>query len=128
MHMYSRLGWVDVDQGAARETCERHPDDWTLKPWIRPGGAPNMNIPHDWQFKSAANRIDLARQIRGFDQPGETAAGLGITHPVIADEIIRAYVGGSQHPASTFDWKGMDPAARAMAVHALGADHSEIAA
>jgi hypothetical protein len=98
MHMYSRLGWVDVDEGAARETCQRHPLEWSLQPWIRPGGAANVNLGHDWQFRSASDRIELARRIMGWDMPGETAAALGITHPVIADEIIRNYIAGSTHP------------------------------
>jgi hypothetical protein len=128
MRIYNCNGWIDTsDESGARETCQRHPDEWTLHPWIRPGGAANVNLPHDWQFRSASDRIELARQIKGWDMPGETAEALGITHPVIADEIIRAYVGGSQHPAGSYDWKGMDPAARARAVHAVGADHSEIA-
>src|SRR5260370_27616551 len=98
MHIYNRQGWVDVDQGAARETCQRHPDEWTLRPWIRPSGMPQVNIPDDWQEKSAANRIDLARQIKGGDLNGESAGDLGVADPVIADETIRNYIAGSQHP------------------------------
>jgi hypothetical protein len=100
MHMYSRLGWVIVDDGAARETCQRHPDEWRLKPWTRPDGAPNVNIPHNWQEQSADRRLDLARQIKSGDLNGETAAALGITDRNIADEIIRAYIAGTKHPES----------------------------
>jgi hypothetical protein len=97
--MYNRNGWIDTsDEGGARETCVRHPEQWALKPWIRPGGAPNVNVPDDWQSKSAAVRIDLARMIKGGDQNGETAAALGITDRGIADDIIRAYLAGSTHP------------------------------
>jgi hypothetical protein len=98
MRMFNCNGWVDVDEGAARETCQRFPEQWSLHPWTRPGGTPNVNIPDNWQEKSAATRIDLAREIKGGDLNGETAAALGITDPGVADEILRAYVIGSQHP------------------------------
>jgi hypothetical protein len=99
MRIYNRNGWVDTsDEGGARETCERHSDEWSLHPWIRPDGAPNICIPDDWQAKSANVRIDLARQIRSGDLNGETAADLGIADPYIADEAIRNYIAGSKHP------------------------------
>jgi hypothetical protein len=101
MKIYNRLGWLDTsDEGGARETCERHPTEWTLKPWTRPGGAPDVNIRPDWQSQSAGVRIDYARQIKGGDLNGETAVALGVTDPGIADEIIRSYVGGTKHPES----------------------------
>jgi hypothetical protein len=99
MQIHNRNGWINTDdEGAARETCQRHPDEWSLLPWIRPSGTPNVNIPDNWSEKSAAVRIDLARQIKGGDQNGETAADLGIANQNIADETIRAYVIGSTHP------------------------------
>lgn len=99
MRIYNQRGWVDTDDaGGARETCERHPADWTLRPWHRPGGAPNICIPDNWSEKSAAVRIDLARMIKSGDLNGETPAALGITDQNIADEVIRAYIVGSTHP------------------------------
>jgi hypothetical protein len=99
MRIYNRNGWVETsDESGARETCERHAAEWTLRPWIRPSGAPNINVPDNWQEKSSDKRIDLARQIKGGDLNGETAAALGITDPGIADEVIRNYIGGSKHP------------------------------
>jgi hypothetical protein len=97
--IFNRNGWVETsDEGGARETCERHPLEWTTRPWIRPGGAPNVNVPDSWQEQSADRRIDLARQIKGGDLNGETPAALGITDRGIADEIIRKYLAGSTHP------------------------------
>jgi hypothetical protein len=99
MKIYNRNGWLDTsDEGGARETCQNHPTEWTLHPWIRPGGAPNVNIPHNWPEQSADRRIDLARLIKGGDLNGETAMGLGITDRGIADEIIRGYLAGTTHP------------------------------
>ena len=102
MRIYNQLGWLDTsDEGGARQTVQDHPQEWSLQPWIRPGGAANVNVGHDWPAQSAAVRIELARQIKGWDMPGETAAALGITDPGVADEIIRGYVIGSQHPGVT---------------------------
>lgn len=99
MRIYNQLGWLETsDEGGARETCQRHPDEWMLHPWIRPDGTPNVNIPHDWPQQPGARRIDLARQIKGGDQNGETPVGLGITDSAAADQIIRGYLDGTKHP------------------------------
>lgn len=98
MRMYNQCGWVDVDDGAARETVQNHPSEWSLHPWTRPSGTPNVNIPDNWQSQSADRRIEFARLIKNGGTNGETPAALGITDPSIADETIRNYIAGSKRP------------------------------
>jgi hypothetical protein len=100
MRIYSRCESTDYggDVSLALDACQRFPEQWTTRPWIRPGGAPQVDLPPNWQEKSANRRIEFARQIKKGDVTGEHPAAMGITDAGIADEIIRGYLSGSQHP------------------------------
>ena len=93
--MYSRNGWVDVDDSAARETCQRLPHQWTLEPWKPPAGAQHVNVPDHWADIQADRRIGLARQIKG------DLCVPDATDPTIAeaDALIGRYLAGMRHPS-----------------------------
>jgi hypothetical protein len=90
VRMYNRLGWVDVSEYDALETCSRLPAEWTLQKWVRPEGFPDhVNVPAAWPEITARQSIDLARQID---------ASLEIRNKWVADEVIRKFVDGTKHP------------------------------
>jgi hypothetical protein len=89
MRIYNRNGWIETtDESGARETCQRHPDEWTLRPWTRPFGHPEVNVPDDFEIGTPTRQEELADAII-HKRTGEQRSAI---------EIIRAYVTGSQHP------------------------------
>jgi hypothetical protein len=74
--MYSRFGGVEVADLDATTTCRRFPDEWTLEPWTRPDGRPEVSIPPDWDQKiTGPALVELARTTVFRDGPViETAA------------------------------------------------------
>lgn len=93
MMMYSRNGGIDVGGVDAAATTRAHPNEWTLEPWIRPDGRPDVFIRPDWTKISVVERIALARSTI-LNVPGrhliETAEE--------ADEAISQYLAGTRHP------------------------------
>jgi len=90
MRIYNKCGWAETsDESGARETCERHADQWTTRPWQRPFGN-QVNIPDDFENATPTRQEEIATAIID-DRTDEKRTAI---------EIIRAYVSGSQHPAS----------------------------
>lgn len=89
--MYGRNGGVEVADIDATTNARRFPNEWTLRPWLRPNGRPDVFIRTDWDQTSVAERIALARA---------TVAGLGIEIETVAqaDEAISQYLAGTTHP------------------------------
>jgi hypothetical protein len=90
--MYSRLGGIEVPEIDAVTACHNFPREWTLKPWTRPDGRPDVLIPTDWQTMGVLARIDLARSTM-IDGHGPE-----IDDVAKADEAISAYLAGTTPP------------------------------
>lgn len=92
--MYGRNGGVEVADIDATTNARKFPQEWTLQPWIRPDGRPDVFICPDWDQTSVAERIALART---------TVDGRGLEIETIAqaDEAIRHYLAGTEHPGET---------------------------
>jgi hypothetical protein len=89
--MFNRNGGVEVSEADAISTCNRYPAEWTLAPWTRPDGRPDVNIPDAWDQLPAAMRVELARiTVNG--------RGLEIETAEQADAAISEYLAGTQHP------------------------------
>jgi hypothetical protein len=89
LRMYNRFGWVEVSELDALETVGRLPNEWTLQPWQRPEGFPDVNIPSNWPGIAPRRSIDVARQIDSAPE---------IKNKWQADEVIRKYLAGTRHP------------------------------
>jgi hypothetical protein len=91
MMMYGRHGGVEVAEIDALTATRNFPLQWTLKPWIRPEGRPDVFIREDWYQMGLQDRIDLARS---------TVIGRGteIDNAAAADEAIGRYLDGTKHP------------------------------
>jgi hypothetical protein len=96
MMMYSRDGGIDVSDLDAISTCNRFPNEWTLTPWVRPDGRPDVSIPPDWETRfNGAALVELARST--FPDYG---AGLGLDSPALATAEITDYLARTVHPSS----------------------------
>jgi hypothetical protein len=91
MMMYSLYGGIEVSDTDAVDTCRRFPNQWTLSPWTRPDGRPDVFIPTDWEQMGLLARIDLARSTV-VDRRTE------IETVAQADEAIRNYLAGTKPP------------------------------
>jgi hypothetical protein len=92
MMMYSRMGGIEVADTDALTTVRKFPQEWTLQPWIRPDGRPDVFIRSDWQQLGLGERVELARS---------TVIGRGLEiGPAEADATINAYLAGTTHPGS----------------------------
>jgi hypothetical protein len=92
MMMYSRMGGFNVATTDALTTVRKFPSEWTLEPWIRPEGRPDVFIRSDWQQMGLQERVELARS---------TVIGRGLEiGPAEADETISSYLVGTRHPGS----------------------------
>jgi hypothetical protein len=90
MMMYGRNGGVDVPEIDALTTTRRFPLEWTLQPWTRPDGRPEVFIRDDWQLLGLAERVELARS---------TVIGRGLEIGAAeADATISEYLAGTTHP------------------------------
>jgi hypothetical protein len=90
--MYSRNGGVEVADLDAISTCRNFPLEWTLEPWMRPDGRPDVFIPFDWDQKIAGSAlVDLARQTAN-------GRGLEIETAAQAYAAISEYLAGTVHP------------------------------
>jgi hypothetical protein len=96
MMMYNRNGGIDVADIDAIATCQRHPNEWTLKPWIRPDGRPDVFIRPDWAADVVGTALlDLARTT--FPDNGR---GIAIDNAAQAIDAINEYLAGTQHPTA----------------------------
>jgi hypothetical protein len=59
--MYSRMGGIEVSDTDAVTACRKFPNEWTLEPWTRPDGRPDVLIPTNWGQIGISGIIDLAR-------------------------------------------------------------------
>jgi|SRR5450432_1386376 hypothetical protein len=91
MRIYSRCESTDYggDVSLALEACQRNPQQWTLRPWIRPFGNPGIEIPHNFEAAATTARLE---------EIATAIVGDRTTDPRSAIEIVRAYVSGAQHP------------------------------
>ena len=90
--MYNRNGGVEVSDLDATTTCRRFPDEWTLEPWTRPDGRPEVSIPPDWDQKiTGPALVELARTTM-------VGRGLEIETAAQAYEAISTYLAGTRHP------------------------------
>ena len=94
MMMYSRFGGVAVSDIDAISTCNKFPQEWTLKPWIRPDGRPDVFIQPDWMTDVVGTAlIDLARST--FADFGR---GVQIDNAAQASTAINEYLAATLHP------------------------------
>jgi hypothetical protein len=92
--MYGRNGGVDVAESDAITTCNKFPHEWTLKPWIRPNGRPDVFIEPDWQQLPGPALIRLA--LTTFPNEGRGTAS--IDNGMQAFDAIAGYLAGTVHP------------------------------
>jgi hypothetical protein len=93
MMMYGRNGGVEVSELDALTTVRKFPLEWTLQPWTRPDGRPDVFIRSDWQQMGLQERVELARS---------TVIGRGLEiGPAEADATIGSYLAGTRHPGET---------------------------
>jgi hypothetical protein len=90
--MYSRNGGIDVADIDAITNTRKFPLEWTLKPWTRPDGRPDVFIRPDWNELGVQQRIDLARSTMN-------GQGLEIETDAQAVETISGYLAGTRHPS-----------------------------
>jgi hypothetical protein len=96
MLMYSRYGGINVSDLDAIATCQRHPAGWTLVPWIRPDGRPDVTVPPDWDTRLGGGElVALARST--FPDNG---AHSGIADPAAASSAIIDYLERTTRPAN----------------------------
>lgn len=89
--MYSRNGGQDVAHIDAMAACRNFPREWTLEPWKRPDGRPDVFIPPAWDttiFGTAL--IDLARTT--------VREGAKVDDVEQATIAISEYLAGTTHP------------------------------
>jgi hypothetical protein len=92
MRIYSRCESTDYggDVSLAREACQRNPEQWTERPWIRPFGNPGIEIPHNFEALATTSRLEeIATAIIGAERAADRRSAI---------EIVRAYVAGTTHP------------------------------
>jgi hypothetical protein len=97
MKMYNRYGGVEVAEIDALTTTRKFPLEWTLKPWIRPDGRPDVYVQPDWMAAiTGPALIDLARTT--FPDNGR---GVAIDNASQAFDAIAGYLNGTKHPGET---------------------------
>jgi hypothetical protein len=92
MRIYSRCESTDYggDVSLALEACQRFPDQWTTRPWLRPFGNPGIEIPPNFEELATTPRLEeIAVAILG-DRTADKRSTI---------DVVRAYVSGAQHPA-----------------------------
>ncbi len=92
MRIYSRCESTDYggDESLALEACQRHPDEWTTRPWIRPFGNSGIEIPANFEGASRTRLEEIAVAILGEEERTSDQRS--------AIEIVRLYVSGAKHP------------------------------
>jgi hypothetical protein len=92
MMMYSRLGGIEVATTDAVSTTNKFPGEWSLRPWRRPDGRPDVLVSTDWMAMPGPALIRLAKT---------TLVGEGVgleMNYAQAFDAISGYLAGTTHP------------------------------
>jgi hypothetical protein len=92
MIVYCRNGGITMAETDGIAACHNYPGEYSLRPWTRPDGRPDVLIPYDWQQLGLLARIDLARSTYP-----DNGAGIEID-AAKADEVIADYLARTTPP------------------------------